>query len=297
MRVGPSLALMVVSCLVVFPVTPSAAKPDAVDDDGGDYTVWVTPHDSYSSSVGVLGCKIDTDRVAYWPAAVDCDNICVSLSCEGRDLKLLRIDQSQGAYDVSYDAWNYLVTGESALDAPTAGGAVEMHAKDLDASECEKLIKTDGRKLPLSAANSMNFLANCLGEGSHSDEDGEEEGGEGGSGGSGTWVGRNYRLYNIADAICSLGHDEECDLDWPEANQADCPSGLGDMPKLTDAPVYNIRYPGGEKVLASTGEEVDADSAAHSWRMRSRRRRRGGPTDWALPWLLLTIGVAVGTFW
>jgi hypothetical protein len=32
----------------------------------------------YSSSAGVLGCKVNTDRIAYWPMAVDCHNICVA---------------------------------------------------------------------------------------------------------------------------------------------------------------------------------------------------------------------------
>ena len=202
-------------------------------------TVWATPHDSFSSSIGVLGCKIDTDRVAYWPDAVDCNNICVSLSYQDRTVKLLRIDQSQGAHDVSYDAWNYLYTGKSATDEPTAGGAIEMTTRNLKASECKSLINTKGKKLPLSAANSMNFLASCL----------END----------TWVGENYRLYNIADSVCSLGRDEECDLDWPDANQASCPHQLGDQSALKDAPVYNIKYPTGEKVLASTGE-VEEDS-------------------------------------
>ena len=94
-------------------------------DAAGD-TVWVTPHDSYSSSVGVLGCKVDTNRIAYWPAAVDCDSVCIELALGDRAVTLLRVDQSQGAHDVSYDAWNYLQTGASARDRPTAGGAVAM---------------------------------------------------------------------------------------------------------------------------------------------------------------------------
>src|SRR4051812_23700118 len=85
-------------------------------------TVWATPHDSYSSSIGVLGCKINTNRVAYWPASVDCTKVCVKLSYEGRSVKLLRIDQSGGAHDVSFDAWNYLYTGYPATKKPTAGG-------------------------------------------------------------------------------------------------------------------------------------------------------------------------------
>lgn len=38
---------------------------------GSGTAMGITPHDMYSSSVGVLGCKIDTNRVAYWPQSVD----------------------------------------------------------------------------------------------------------------------------------------------------------------------------------------------------------------------------------
>lgn len=207
-------------------------------------TIWATPHDSYSSSIGVLGCKIDTDRVAYWPDSVSCSNICVSVSYGGRSVTLLRVDQSQGAHDMSYDAWNYLYTGQSALDNPTAGGAVEMEYEDLDPEECADLIHTDDSKLPLSASNSMNFLASCL----------EAESG------NDNWVGDNYVLYNILDSVCSWGYDEVCTLDWPSANQAKCANPLGSPVTLTSEPVYNILYPSGVKVLASTGQEVD-DSA------------------------------------
>ncbi|KAI1767717.1 hypothetical protein GGR53DRAFT_87298 [Hypoxylon sp. FL1150] len=220
------------------------------DSDSDSGTVWVTPHDSYSSSVGVLGCKVDTNRIAYWPDAVDCDKICVSLSYGGRAVHLLRVDQSQGAHDVSYDAWNYLYTGRSATEQPTAGGAVAMQFADADASACADLLRTgdddddDGAKLlPLSAANSMDFLAGCLAQQPDS------------------WVARNYVLYNILDPICAWGHDETCTLDWPAANQATCPSTLGDPVALTDAPVYNIRYPSGQTVVASSGEVVDAQNS------------------------------------
>ncbi|KAI6779225.1 uncharacterized protein J7T54_007752 [Emericellopsis cladophorae] len=231
---------MYISALLSCLLCAVALAKDKAKTSG---TVWVTPHESYSSSVGVLGCKINTDRVAYWPASVDCTNICVSLSYEDREVKLLRIDQSQGAYDVSYDAWNWLYTGKSATDEPTAGGAVEMEFENVKASECKSLIETEGKKLPLSAANSMNFLASCL----------EDEN---------SWVAENYVLFNIADPICSRGHDEECDLDWPDANQATCPHTLGDAPELKDDPVYNVRYPTGERYEASTG--LDEDDAAGS---------------------------------
>ncbi|KAM3512960.1 hypothetical protein MY11210_003360 [Beauveria gryllotalpidicola] len=194
--------------------------------------VWATPHDSYSSSIGVLGCKINTDRVAYWPDAVTCDNVCVSLRRDDRQLYLLRIDQSGGAHDVSYDAWNYLVTGRSATEKPVAGGGVEMTAQAADPAKCRDLIRTRGGGLPLSAANSMNYLVECLGK-------------------TDSWVANNYELYNVLDPICTLGRDEQCKLDWPAQNQAACPHQLGLPDVLKGAPVYNIRYPSGDKVLAA----------------------------------------------
>ncbi|KAI1191003.1 hypothetical protein F5B17DRAFT_384119 [Nemania serpens] len=228
--------------LLSFFTALTAASTAQAQNSG---TVWATPHDSYSSSVGVLGCKVNTDRVAYWPGSVDCNNVCVSLSYGGRSVKLLRIDSSQGAHDVSYDAWNYLITGDSATKNPTAGGAVAMEFQYVNPSACSSLIHTDGHKLPLSASNSINFLAFCLGQ-------------------PDSWVAKNYVLYNIQDAICSWGHDEKCKLDWPNANQPTCAHTLGDPVALTTDPVYNIRYPSGEKVLASSGQVVPADSGGDS---------------------------------
>jgi hypothetical protein len=62
----------------------------------------ITPNDAFASSLGVLGCKINTNRVAYWPTPVGCDDMCVKVSREGRSVHLLKIDQSRGAYDISY---------------------------------------------------------------------------------------------------------------------------------------------------------------------------------------------------
>ncbi|SPO00992.1 uncharacterized protein DNG_03741 [Cephalotrichum gorgonifer] len=209
-------------------------------------SVWVTPHEQYSSSVGVLGCLVDSNRIAYWPASVDCDNICVRLSHEGREVYLLRVDQSQGAYDVSYDAWNYLYTGKSASKAPAVGGPVAMDFETVDADKCKDLIHTDGHKLPLSASNSMNYLASCL-----ADED--------------SWVAQNYVLYNILDPICSMGTKEKCPLDWPAANQASCPSGLGVPSVLEGEAVYNIQYGTGKMVSSQTNLVVnDAPSSAQA---------------------------------
>jgi hypothetical protein len=246
-----ALALILRLALISLLIRRSAA--DTV-------TVSVTPHASYSSSIGVLGCKINTNRIAYWPMAVNCSNICVCLSYSGRTVNLLRVDQSGGAYDVSYDAWNYLYTGFAATDKPVAGGAVEMQAADVDPSQCADLIHTDGSKLPLSAANSMDFLASCLGTSSNE---------------ATTWVGQNHVLYNIMDPICTWGYDEVCSLDWPAANQPSCPHMLGQPVKLSTDPVYNVMYPSGQTVLASSGEVVaNASSDAIRWADGERTGRR-----------------------
>ncbi|KAL6863529.1 hypothetical protein J3F83DRAFT_744703 [Trichoderma novae-zelandiae] len=231
----PLLATVAVAASI--PRGDSSSSSSSSSSASSSNTVWVTPHDSYSSSVGVLGCKVNTNRVAYWPDSVDCNNICVSLQYQDRQVYLLRVDQSQGAHDVSYDAWNYLYTGYSATDKPFAGGPVEMTTQNVDASKCASLIHTKGHKLPLSAANSMNFLASCL----------EQEN---------SWVADNYVLYNILDSICTVGQDQICTLDWPNANQPSCPGTLGLPDPLKSQPVYNIQYPSGDKVLAGAPPTV-----------------------------------------
>jgi hypothetical protein len=188
--------------------------------------------------------------------SVDCTNICVSLSYGGRSVYLLRVDQSGGAYDVSYDAWNYLITGYPATSKPTTGGAIAMEYENVDASKCAGLIQTDGHKLPLSAANSMNFLASCLSQ-------------------SNTWVAKNYVLYNILDSICSWGYDEECTLDLSTSNQPKCPNTLGSPISLTNAPVYNIQYPSGKSVLASTGQTGQVPATPNLGRKAAHFEGRG----------------------
>ncbi len=53
------------------------------------------------------------------------------------------------------------------------------------------------------------------------------------------------------------------DLGLPDVVQPSCPSALEDISKPTDALIYNILYPSGDKFLLSTGEVVD-----------------DGPSDW-----------------
>ena len=78
------------SWLPAFLSLPLIVPLTAAADSSG--TVWATPHGSFSSSIGFLSYKINTDRAAYWPQSVDGTNICVQLSYERRSVKLLRID-------------------------------------------------------------------------------------------------------------------------------------------------------------------------------------------------------------
>ncbi|RGP78724.1 hypothetical protein FLONG3_3179 [Fusarium longipes] len=188
----------------------------------------ITPHDQYSSSIGVLGCKINTNRVAYWPGSVDCNNICVKVSNEGRSVYLLKIDSSGGAHDISYDAWNYLGFGKSATQDPHMGGGIAMNYEYVHASNCKDIL--DNGKLPLAAANSMNYVASCLSEPK-------------------SWVAQNYELYNINDPVCKHGVDEKCHLNLAVSNQPECPSGLGSVKELKST-VTNIMYGTGKKAAA-----------------------------------------------
>ncbi|KAF7545745.1 hypothetical protein G7Z17_g8946 [Cylindrodendrum hubeiense] len=188
----------------------------------------MTPHDAYGSSIGVLGCKINTNHVAYWPEEVGCDDICMKLSHGGRSIYMLRIDQSTGFHDISYAAWVWLGFHKYAAQDPVMGGGIEMDYQTVHPSKCHDLL--DDGKLPLMAANSMNYLASCLAQPK-------------------SWVANNYRLYNIANDICKYGVDELCTVDLTVSNQPSCPSGLGSTAKLS-LKVTNIAYGTGEKVQA-----------------------------------------------
>ncbi len=185
--------------------------------------VSITPHQQYLSSVGVIGCKINTNRVAYWPLPVDCNNICVRLWYNGNELYLLHIDQSQKAYDISYDAWNQLFFGKPATEEPHYGGGISVYYEYVSMDNCRDLLmgkNVGDPKLPLSAANSMNFVTKCNKE-------------------PGSWVAMNHELWNINDSICTWGYDEICSLD-DGANQPTCSHQLGAPGPLEGLKVIDI---------------------------------------------------------
>lgn len=195
-------------------------------------SVSVTPHDMYSSSIGALGCKLNTNRIAYWPAMPGCDNLCIKLRYQDRELHVLHVDTSGGAYDISYDAWNYLGFGVDAQTQPWQGGGIQMDYEIVGMDQCADILAPAGGKLGLTAANSMNYVAACFGQ-------------------PDSWVAKNYQLYNILNPVCTWGFDEECTVDLAAGqNQPTCPNILGLTAPLTSAPVYNIQYGTGALVLA-----------------------------------------------
>lgn len=191
--------------------------------------VSVTPHEQYSSSVGVIGGLINTNRVAYWPGSVDCNNICVELKYQGRSVHVLKIDTSGGAHDISYDAWNQLIFGQSATSNPHTGGGYNVDWAYVDMSACNGLLHNG--KLPLSAANSMNFVSSCLGQ-------------------PNSWVAKHYELINIVDPVCHYGYNEVCNLNLAVSNQPSCPHQLGDPHVGTGLSVKNIQYGTGKVYTA-----------------------------------------------
>lgn len=189
----------------------------------------ITPHDSFSSSIGVLGCKINTNRVAYWPGMPDCNNFCkkVTNTNSGQSTYLLHIDSSGGAYDISYDAWVYLQNGGTAAQTPLMGGGINMEVEDAPPSECAHLL--DGGKMPFTAQNGANFYTSCMN--------------------SNSWIGNNNALYGITNMACTLGVDEICSM--TDYGQPVCPSGFAHLnDPLAGHTVYNIQYGTGLSIPA-----------------------------------------------
>jgi hypothetical protein len=217
---------------MLFPIATIAAfaiSTTALAVPSTRHTIPITPHDFHSSSVGVLGCKINTDRDAYWPSAVSCDKICVRVSINGCCVNLLKFDTSGGAYDITYDPYSHLVTGESAKENPITGGSVSATDEDVDMSECKDPLLTKDKNLAFTAANSVSFVTKCKQANS--------------------WVGNNSSLFNIANSACILGVDERCEyLDLNSGNQPTCSHQLGLQILMEGLARDDILYSNGDDI-------------------------------------------------
>lgn len=194
-------------------------------------SISITPHDVYGSSIGVLGCKVNVNRIAYWPSAPGCEKLCKKVTANNRSVYLLHIDTSGGAYDISYDAWNYLQTGKSALEQPTMGGGVPATWEDVDFSFCKDIIKSPDGKLGFSASNSMNTWASCP---------------------ETSTLRKNGALWNILNPnACTFGFNEQCTVNLAAGeNTPKCAHITGANNPLTGLPVENIAYGTKTKAIA-----------------------------------------------
>lgn len=214
-------------------ITAFAAHATALAPTG---SVRVTPHDSFSSTIGVHGCKVDVNRMAYWPDWPDCTGMCIKLTFGSRSRTVLHLDVSGGAHDISFDTYQYLAYGTSATSSPaflnSAGdGALAVDYEVVDMSQCKDIIKSDTGKLSF-IASSPNQVNKCVGEGKN-------------------WVAENYELRNIRESQCQSGIDEVCTLD-AVTGTSKCPSGAGMIvaPLSPAQPVIDLTFPCGVKKIA-----------------------------------------------
>lgn len=159
----------------------------------------LTPQADYASSLGILGCKVNTDLVVSWPKAADCESLCVRITTNTRSLHLLQVDQSISAYGISNYVFDILISGEN---RPAGEGAL-IEYEFVSTRECSHILLEEA--LPLSADIGLGFLTQCLSN-------------------SSTWVAQNYRLFNFHDSQCREGSEEECDLDLNIRQRPFCPS-------------------------------------------------------------------------
>jgi hypothetical protein len=161
--------------------------------------ITIMPQADYASSLGVLGCKVNTDLAASWPKPADCENLCIRITTSTRTLHVLHVDQSASAYGISSYAWDVLTSGET---SPAGEGALIAY-EFVSTRECTHILHEDA--LPLSATISVGFLTRCLSD-------------------PNSWVAQNFRLFNFHDPQYQEGAEEECDLDLSIRQQPFCPS-------------------------------------------------------------------------
>lgn len=213
-------------------------------------SVRVTPHDAFSSSIGVHGCKIDVNRMAYWPYWPDCTGMCINLKFGSRSRTVLHLDRSGGAHDISFDTYQYLGYGTSATSKPTfqnpaQDGAFEVTYEVVDMSQCADIITSDTGKMSFMAL-SPNQVNDCLKNGTN-------------------WVAQNYELRNIANQACQYGVDEVCTHDTATGT-ASCPSGAdkNSAPLAPAQPVIDLTPPCGQEHVAGTAANVPATCATEN---------------------------------
>lgn len=189
-------------------------------------------HVEYSSSMGVLGCLINTNRIAYFPMMPPCTNPCIKLTApNGNTINVLHIDQSGGSYDISMDAYKTLKYGagwKSINGLPEAKwDGVKYEYVSMD--QCKDILPEG--KMPVMA-KSPNKFNECLVSDPQS-----------------FWA-KNTQFYDIDDARCLRGVLQKCEI-LPPNNIPTCANGnmagmSGQMPLSGIGTVVDITADGKE---------------------------------------------------
>ena len=198
-------------------------------------TIALDSHVEYSSSMGVIGCLVDTNRIAYFPMTPPCSNPCIKLTApNGNTINVLHIDQSGGSYDISMDAYKTLKYGSgwksiNALpEAKWDGVTYEYVTMD----QCASILPNG--TLPV-IAKSPNKYVECAASEPQS-----------------FWA-TNTQFYDIDDTRCLRGVMQTCEM-VPPNNTPTCANGKmagmsGQMPLSGVGTVVDI---------TAAGEEVPA---------------------------------------
>ncbi|KAF2874271.1 hypothetical protein BDV95DRAFT_441101, partial [Massariosphaeria phaeospora] len=160
----------------------------------------LTPHTAFQATAGVLGCKVNVNRVSYFPIVPTCMTICMKITAKARSILVLNIGTSGGAWELSWDAWNYLNTGKNATENPTKNDGIPFQWQFVETTECAHLIYTEDGKIPVRAVD-LAYYRQCP---------------------NGT-----AQLYNIQSTQCTFGVDERCKEPQSGIDLAICPSQLG----------------------------------------------------------------------
>lgn len=228
---GAILAGLVLLCGAAQALVTRSGVPVPI---GAIRTVSVTPHMYYSAALGVVGCKVNTNRVMYFPLTefpLACDSLCYRITNGDRSIHLVQIDWSQGAHDISYDAFNYLVTGKHATEAATNDlTPTKMKVERVDMQHCvdDGILDAADGNLAFSAwsgsgQGSVSARGQPLQCRAHE---------------SGSWIDKNSILIDMANPMLpGTGADRQCtlgDMNLRSGNP-DCPGGG------TSAPVEPLK--------------------------------------------------------
>lgn len=156
--------------------------------------------------MGVIGCLVNTNRIAYFPMTPPCSNPCIKLTApNGNTINVLHIDQSGGSYDISMDAYKTLKYGAgwASINALPEAKWDGVKYEYVSMDQCKGILPSG--KLPV-IAKSPNKYVECVASEPQS-----------------FWA-KNTQFYDIDDARCLRGVMQTCEM-VPPNNTPTCANG------------------------------------------------------------------------